>query len=176
MGITKKGFTLIEILVAALVLTTVGVGIAGTYIIDKAMLSRASHRMQAINYAKNAAGLLQKYSEWVETDYGKTNYIYGGGSSYIPPYLGIGIHTKDTDPEICSLPESSFTQKLGATLAYNTKEIPVLDVKAILVEITVEWYETFPKKELVKENLFVVAFYFGGTDLISWRGDTSAAW
>jgi len=55
---TKRGFTLFETMIAALILTIVGAGMAGVYMMEGGLVSRASHRLMAINYAKSAADFL----------------------------------------------------------------------------------------------------------------------
>src|SRR3989338_6803724 len=89
-GVRKKGFTLFETLIAALVLTIVGSAIAGIYVFEGAMLLQASHRLEAINYARSAAERLLQYE---------------GSTS-------LGIHNEGTDPGICRLPKSYFKTDL----------------------------------------------------------------
>ena len=155
----KKGLVLFEALIAALIITIIGSGVATLYLYEAGLLNRTAHRLQAINYAKAA----------VETILAKESSIYSVGhigSVVFPTELSLGVHSESTDPAICILPDSYFKKTLKGSLSYTVTQttIPLSNfyttaINAYCAEITVEWTEAFPKGEKVQERLFTVFFY-----------------
>jgi len=148
----KKGFTLFEALVASLILTILGTGMIGIYIVEHALLLRTSHRVQAIDYARSAAELL--------TYAGDRAALTGWWQEM--PELTLGEHSESTDGEICILPNSYFKTQLRGKLYYSVDSIQVGNppIPARLAEITVEWEERFPKRERLKEKLYIATEYW----------------
>lgn len=137
---SKRGFTLAEVLAAGLILIITSVGIAGMYAMEYGLLLQTSHRMQAINYARGIAGVL------LEED------INSGK-------LAIGTHDKNTDPDICTLPDSYFKIKLKGEARYIVDDYPVeAGITARRVRVILEWKELMPKRDM-EEDLYFVAFF-----------------
>ena len=151
-GSAKKGFTLFEALVAALILTILGTGMIGVYIVEHALLLRTAHRVQAIDYARSAAELLTYVGDGVALT----------GWWQEAPELTLGEHSESTNGEICILPNSYFTAQLRGKLYYRVDSVQVGNppIPARLAEITVEWEERFPKRERLKEKLYIVTEYW----------------
>ena len=155
----KKGFTLLEILIAAIILIVVGTGIAGVYVIENALLKQAKHRLEAVNYARNCASLLHAIP-----DKGKVLFWYGSGYDG-PAELAPGVHTTDSDPSICTLPTSYFKDKLNAWLMYEVdklkiREAGIYEFGVMRVKITVTWNEKFPKETTKTEEFFAAPAYY----------------
>ena len=159
----KKGLVLFESLIAALIITIIGSGVATLYLYEAGLLNRTAHRLQAINYAKAAAeAILAKESSIKGTGVLGRNTVF-------PTELSLGLHSESTDPAICTLPDSYFKQTLKGSLSYTVTQtmIPLSNFYALYTagapaycsEITVEWTEAFPKGEKVQEKLFTVFFY-----------------
>ena len=151
-GSSKKGFTLFEALVAALIRTILGTGMIGVYIAEHALLLRTSHRVQAIDYARSAAELLA---------YAGDNAATTGFWQEVPQ-LTLGEHSESTDGDVCLLPNSYFKTQLRGMLHYRVDSVQVGNppISARLAEITVEWEEKFPKRERLKEKLYIVTEYW----------------
>ena len=156
----KKGLVLFEALIAALIITIIGSGVATLYLYEAGLLNRTAHRLQAINYAKAAAeAILAKESSIKGTGVLGRNTVF-------PTELSLGLHSESTDPAICILPDSYFKKTLKGSLSYTVTQttIPLSNfyttaINAYCAEITVEWTEAFPKGEKVQEKLFTVFFY-----------------
>lgn len=133
----KKGFTLLEVLVASLILAVVGSGIAGVYIMEERLFVRTLHRLEAVNYARGALEKLLALT---------------GGDLEVA--LKEGDHT---DPEICDLPDGHFKERFKGALSYRVDEFKVSEItNAKRIEVIVKWQEKFPKKEDKKESLVTV--------------------
>ncbi|MBN1354294.1 MAG: prepilin-type N-terminal cleavage/methylation domain-containing protein [Candidatus Omnitrophica bacterium] len=169
----RKGFTLFETLIAALILTIVGGGLAGVYMMEGTLLLHSSHRAEAVNYAASLADKLLRLASEPALDWGWGNwdpyYIM-----YETPAFSLGNHNEDTDPEICQLADSYFKLHLKGTLRYQVEDISVSEkygdtaglssygaLVARRVDVIVEWEEAFPRKERKSEHLYIAAtFYF----------------
>lgn len=152
--LNNKGFTLFEALIAALILTIVGSGIAGVYVMEGSLLVRTGHRLEAINYARSVADQLINIGRDVEI-----SPFYGYGD--VPAELSSGLHTETTDPTICILPDSYFKLHLNGKLTYTVDQIDFgNNVKGRRVEIIIEWNESFPKKQKIQETLFIIAYFY----------------
>lgn len=145
MAMTKKGFTLIETLISAMILTIVGSGIAGIYVLESGLLTQTAHRLEAVNYARSTAETL--------IDAGKRE-----GDDDSMKLLLIGTHTAETDPEACSLPDCYFKTRLNGKLSYAADDVTLENnITARRVTIIVEWQEKFPKVQNKKEELVTAA-------------------
>ena len=160
----KKGFTLLETLVAALILTVIGGAIAGVYIKEGALLAHTSHRLQALNYARSVTDGLVKISEG---DDDESSGRWGGWWSLFfkirnpRAELTPGYHDDRSNPEICDLPYSFFEDHLEARVFYEIKDMAVTErVSVRIVEVSVEWTETFPKREKKEEKLYAIVMYY----------------
>jgi len=60
----KKGFTLIEVIVAALIVAILAAGVASAFWGAEHFLSRARHRMQAYNFAVEALDILKSNCQY----------------------------------------------------------------------------------------------------------------
>lgn len=153
----KRGFTLFETMLAALILTIVGAGMAGVYMMEGSLSNRASHRMMAINYAKSAGDSL--------IGIGRSN-----GTQVLPPWmlpqtsfaeLSPGMHNETTDPAICIISDSYFKLHLNGRLSYNVDSVDIgNDLSGCRVEVIVEWDEKFPKIQHMRESLFVISYFY----------------
>ena len=150
--LNNNGFTLVEIMLGALIIIVTSVGIASLLLAENMLLAQASHRLQAINYARACAERLQAVLEPDEV------------CSIVdwPSELTTGLHTEATDPSICALPASYFRDELNGKIEYNIEEMasvetPVssMDQGLLRAEIIVEWTEKFPKTKTVKEKLYM---------------------
>ena len=164
--ITRRGFTLVETLIGALILTIVGAGIASSYVLESSLLAQASHRLQAINYAMSCADNLME----VASDFGGYTYTYQS-SYYGPDELSLGFHSQATDPAVATIPDSYFRRQLNGVLEYNVEMLPLYSGVGwgsgiTRVTITVRWNEKFPKRQNKQESLVVLPIaysYTGGT-------------
>lgn len=121
----KKGFLLIEVMVAAIILTILATGIMGTIVIQKGMLNRSLFKTEAMNYARSVADMLLNEAS--------------ASPNYFPKSLGLGDHTIDTDPDICTLPDGYFKTNLNGIVKYTITKIKINTTDMFRVEITVEW-------------------------------------
>ena len=186
MEIRKKGFTLFEALVAALVLILFGTGMMGLYVVQQALLLQTQHRIQAIDYARGVADILLELgqeAEIIDETPAQIQEAYlSDGEDGVkaltknePADLKNGTHTaplnttgSDISTDICVLPDSYFKQTLKGKLSYVVDEFTIVAIdqwgdpistEAKRVEIIVEWEESFPNTQVKKESLFIVAYY-----------------
>lgn len=157
--IRSKGYILIEVIVAILVFSIVASGIMIIFIKANKNSSQATHKAEAIYYASSVADTLLAPTE----DF---LYVYqpsmGDFLEYEAPELKLGLHTKETDPGICTLPESYFTEALGGELKYNIEDIPIEGTvhRMWRVTITVSWQEQSPEVKAMQEDLVTVVFIY----------------
>ena len=160
--ITKRGFTLVETLIGALILTIVGAGIASSYVLEAALLTQTSHRLMAMNYAMSCADSLMEIGS--DPSWGGYTYI-GNQEYYGPPELSLGFHSQATDPLITAIPDSYFSRQLNGTLVYNVELLAMESYQGggwssstgiLRVTIMVRWDEKFPKRQNKEENLVVL--------------------
>lgn len=127
---TSSGFSLLEIVVAMLILSLIVAGTFGLFVTSHKFISEAGHRLQAIEYARMVAENLKIY---VTADMG-TNL-----SSGTPP--GAGNVWSGTNPTAAPLNFPSFGNIIpGATCNYSvSNNIPGPNMKQ--VAINVNWTE-----------------------------------
>ncbi|MBU4311509.1 MAG: type II secretion system GspH family protein [Candidatus Omnitrophica bacterium] len=80
----KKGLTLIEIMISVLILLIISAGILSAFIGGHQLMNRSRHRLQALNFAREAIDTL------------RCNYTYGSSE------MLEGAHDSVTDPAICA--------------------------------------------------------------------------
>ena len=151
----NKGFTLLELLVAGIILTMVGAGLAGVYVIEYAMMMQTAHRLTAVNYATSVADSLIEIGE-------PQDWRWGLGEATYPPELSLGEHTEATDPSLCTLPPGPFKDTLSGSLKYQVWNRVIAGATGRLVRVTVSWTEQFPKVAEKEEILYFTAFWING--------------
>jgi len=189
MGIThttlkrrEKGFTLLEIMVATLVVCTVAIASVQVVTVSQTVFNPTKHKVIAADYA---ASLMRQLIEIGLSPYKTTtdaeiqavvNYLNTFGSTVVKPAysaldvngdgwitpadslmlisymksgtgpldarLSAGNHTSATDPDLCTLPDSYFKNKLGGQLSYTISE-RAMDTKitAVIAAVTITWKE-----------------------------------
>ncbi len=80
----KKGFTLIEVVVATLILAVLAAGVAGAFWSGQHFLSRARHRVQAFNFAMEALDRLRSNYQYLDEE-------MSVGSGYLASGIGCSI-------------------------------------------------------------------------------------
>ncbi|MDP2980739.1 MAG: prepilin-type N-terminal cleavage/methylation domain-containing protein [Candidatus Omnitrophota bacterium] len=80
----KKGFTLIEVVVATLILAVLAAGVAGAFWSAQHFLSRARHRVQAFNFAMEALDRLRSNYNYLDEE-------MSVGSGYLASGIGCSI-------------------------------------------------------------------------------------
>ena len=117
----KKGFTLIEVVVATLLLAILAAGVASAFWSAQHFLSRARHRVQAFNFAIGALDRL------------RSNYKYLDGEMSVGSgYLASGIG--------CSIAgEMAAMAPLPTDFTYNVTEPQVNGYKQVTVKV--DWNE-----------------------------------
>ena len=194
MGIRKKGFTLLETLVAALVLILFGTGLLGLHVAQKAFLLHAQHRVQALDYARGVADILLELGREAEIIdetppeikaqmWANWRVRFEVLTRNEPEDLTLGTHTApaDTTPttistDICVLPDSYFKQTLKGKLSYVVDTFSVGTINARRVEIIVEWEENLPRTQVKEESLFIVAYYDDANERPLWAYDCMSWW
>ncbi len=160
----KRGIAIAEVLVAALILTIVSAGTAGIYFHQANIMAQSAHRLAALNYASSCADKLLA----IETAEG----LYLGQYGAYPLPLSPGLHDEATDPEFCTLPETYFKTELNGSLKYYVDKIVLTSQNSrsegvLRIAISVEWEESFPKKQSKSETLVIIpAFYVEEKGLI----------
>lgn len=152
-----KGIVLAEVIIAVLMLTIFATGLMAAFFMQNKLLYTIGHKAHAVNYAVSAAEKLFGLTKNIE-------WYYPGAI----PELTSGLHTKDTDPTICGLPDNHFTEILKGKLEYTVTDDIVLsnETTAVKVTITVSWEEeTTPDGEREEESLviapiFVDSYYY----------------
>lgn len=126
---SSRGFSLLEIVIAMLILSVVVAGIFSLFITSTKFINEAGHRLQAINYARMVAENLKVY---VSAD---PDTPSGAGTA-----LGNGTHDNYTDSGITLLPRDAIVGATGQACTYRVEEIGTSGMKR--VTITVSWNET----------------------------------
>ncbi|GEM_PF-5312040 len=145
----KKAFALIEGMVAGLVLSLIGAGMVGIYLVQTMNSSKVSHRMDAANYAMSIAETLMAIDVTESTPPGKPANLE----------FSAGTHNAATDPSICALPDSYFTKALGGKASYFIDDLQANDnVKVTRARIKIEWDEKPPKAAHVSESLCIAVY------------------
>lgn len=142
----KKSFALSEAMIGALILSIIGSGMAGLYILQAGLLSKTMHRLEAINYARSAAEALLEAGRDYATDSASANL------------LSAGTHS---DAVVCDIPQSYFRDYLGGKMTYTVTDITIdPTIKARRADITVTWKDKLPKAQDMKETLAVIAYFY----------------
>lgn len=97
-----NGFTLLEIIVAMLIISTLTAGILGSIIYADSIVREAALKIMAVNYARSA---LDKLNNYVAADYATlvTSFPDLATDNLIDP-LSAGDHDSTTNLAICGLP------------------------------------------------------------------------
>lgn len=116
----KNGFTITEVIVAALVIVILSAGVFGVFSVTQYLLNRGRHRMQVYNYANEALDKL------------RSNYQYNDPAMSITP-------PSHTDIDIGAGIIQGEMAGLGSTLTYDVTEPQPNGYKE--VTINVHWTE-----------------------------------
>jgi len=117
----KKGFTLIEVIVAALIVAILSAGVASAFWGAQHFLNRARHRVQAYNFAIESLDRL------------KSNYQYSSD-----PAMDIGVNHDETEIDAGGILRGDIAN-LGGTLKYDVTEPQVNGYKQVTIKV--EWHE-----------------------------------
>ena len=113
----KKGFTMTEVIVAALIVAILAAGVASAFWGTQHILNRARHRMQAYNFAVEALDRL------------KSNYQYSSN-----PAMVIGIDHAQTEINAGGILKGDIAN-LGGTLKYDVTEPQVNGYKQVTIKV-----------------------------------------
>lgn len=103
----KKGLTLLEVLIAMLVISILAAGMFGAFIGAQALFNRARHRIQAYNFAREIQERL------------RASYVYT--DSKLDPG---GHDVENIESEMGDVIIKGELASLGATLTYDVAEEP----------------------------------------------------
>lgn len=158
---TRKGFTLFEMLIASIILVAIGTGMAGIYVAQGALLRNAAHRLEAVNYIQSCADSLMSLGRGVMLENGTGVWLAPNGESMGPPELALGIHNTATDPALCTLPDAYFKQSLNGTLEYLVEKVPFSEAEVergyLRVKITAKWTENLGGQRTAEETFYIIA-------------------
>ena len=116
-NLNKKGFTLIEIIVATLIIAVLAGGLFGAFWGAQYLLNRARHRIQAYNFAVEALDKL------------RSNYAYSS-----IPSMSIGSNHSETEIEAGGIMRGEVLN-LGGALTYDITEPQVNGYKEVTVKV-----------------------------------------
>lgn len=116
----KKGFTLVEILTSTVIIAVLAGGMFGAFVGAQYIFNRARHRMQAVNFAREAQDRL------------RSNYQYDSA-----PAMTIG--TSKPESNIGTIVRGDMTG-LNTVLTYDVSEPEANGYKKVIVRVT--WDET----------------------------------
>ena len=117
----KKGFTLTEVMVAAMIIVILAAGLFGAFMGAQHFLNRSRHRMQAYNFAVDALDKL------------RSNYQYSSS-----PTMDIGNGHLDTEIDALGIIKGDMAG-LGGALTYDITEPQADGYKQVTVKV--HWYE-----------------------------------
>lgn len=117
----RAGFTLTEVVVAALIIAVLAAGVASVYWGSQYFLNRARHRMQAYNFAVEALDKL------------RSNYQYSSS-----PAMAIGADLLDTQIDAGGILRGDIAA-LGGTLKYDVTEPEADGYKQVTIKV--HWNE-----------------------------------
>lgn len=115
--INKKGFTLIEVMVAAMIIVILAGGLFSAFMGAQHFLSRSRHRIQAYNFAVDAVDKL------------RGNYQYSSS-----PTMDIGNDHLDTEIDAAGIIKGDMAG-LGGTLTYDIAEPQADGYKQVTVKV-----------------------------------------
>ena len=153
----NKGWILVEVLAAALILIISLAAFSSAITMIKSLSRETSRRVEAINSARAAAEIIT----------GRMLHMkYYPDDSTLFSFVQPGRHDETTDPDICTLPENYFTTELNGKLYYTVTNDNVTGdyydkdgnthtiYKAIkIITITVEWDDPSAAVNPQKEEL-----------------------
>ena len=117
-GVYSSGFTLIEVMVAAMIIVILAAGLFGAFMGAQHFLNRSRHRMQAYNFAVDALDKL------------RSNYQYSSS-----PTMDIGNGHLDTEIDALGIIKGDMAG-LGGALTYDITEQPQADgYKQVTVKV-----------------------------------------
>ena len=128
----RRGFTLVEIIVSMLLLSTVAAGMLVVFVVGKRSVSLVGHKVQAISFAQETIDELR----------GRV-----GGYLWATPdtTLDVGDHDSDSDPDICALPAGDFLDTFNGARIYTVVNEPTGSADGEenykKVTVTVNWNE-----------------------------------
>ncbi len=117
----KKGFTMTEVIVAALIVVILSAGVFSAFWGTQHFLNRARHKIQAYNFAVEALDRL------------RSNYQYSSN-----PAMVIGINHAQTEIEATGILKGELTSLSGA-LTYDVTEPQVNGYKQVTIKVS--WNE-----------------------------------
>ena len=113
----KKGFTLIEVMVAAMIIVILAAGLFGAFMGAQHFLNRSRHRMQAYNFAVDALDKL------------RSNYQYSSS-----PTMDIGNGHLDIEIDPAGIIQGDISG-LGETLTYDVTEPQANGYKQVTIKV-----------------------------------------
>ena len=117
----KKGFTLIEIIVATLIIAALAGGLFGAFWGSQYLLNRTRHRVQAFNFAMESMDKL------------RSNYTYSSS-----PAMSIGYNHSETEISAGGIIKGELVNLSGA-LTYDVTEPQVNGYKEVTIKV--HWNE-----------------------------------
>lgn len=119
----KKGVTLTEVIIAAFIITLLSAGMLGSFIGARQFLNRVRHRMQALNFAREALDRL------------RSNYTYRAA-----PEMDTGSHDASGIGASIRGELANFIAAVPKPFTYDVSAEPQPDsYKAVTVTVT--WKE-----------------------------------
>ncbi len=122
----RKGLTLIEIMISVLIILIAAAGILGAFVGGHQLMYYSKHRLQAMNFAREALDKL------------KCDYEYTSSA------MAAGNHDEVSDPAICASGNIIRGEMQGlnsAVLTYNVSAEPEIDSYKE-VTVSVQWTES----------------------------------
>jgi len=113
----KKGFTITEVIVSALIIAILSAGLFGAFFGTQHFLNRARHRMQAYNFSAEALDMF------------KSNYQYSSN-----PSMNIGDNHDQSEIEASGILKGDIVN-LGGTLKYDVTEPQVNGYKQVTIKV-----------------------------------------
>lgn len=122
----RKGLTLIEIMIAVLIILIAAAGILGAFVGGHQLMYYSRHRLQAVNFAREALDKL------------RCDYEYDSSA------MAAGSHDEVSDPAICASGNIIRGEMQGlnsAVLTYKVEPEPQ-DGSYKEVTVSVQWKES----------------------------------
>ncbi len=113
----KKGFNMIEVIVATLIMAILAAGVASAFWGSQRFLNRARYKMQAYNFAVEALDRL------------RSNYQYSSN-----PAMVIGIDHAQTEIDAGGILKGDIAS-FGGTLIYDVAEPQANGYKQVTIEV-----------------------------------------
>ena len=120
-NMNKTGFSLVEIIISVLIITIMSAGMLGAFVGGQQLINRSSHRLQAMNFAREAYDRL------------RANY------KYTDPQMDVTIEpARHDESEIGTIVRGDMTS-LGDPLKYAVASSDQTAYKEVTVYVT--WTE-----------------------------------